>query len=380
MRKKPRISVIMPCLNEEATVGACVREAKKSLKKFAKRGFSGDVIVVDNGSTDGSREKAKRAGAKVVIQQLRGYGAAYLKGLSAAKGDYLIIGDSDGTYDFRLVPRFMKALESGADLVLGSRFKGKMAEDAMPFVNRYIGNPILTGMLNLFYGQRISDAHTGMRAFTKNAYRRMKLRSQGMEFASEMIVKAIYHKLAIVEVPIPYSPRGGISKLSPLSDAWRHIKFMLLYAPSYLLIIPGLLLFILGFASSLILAPGPVTVRGFLFDIHTMTVGLLFANLGVEIILLGLFAKLYTERVFMLPSGPLARFFLTRLTVERLLSLGLLFFLPGITLLLMVTVPWLVQGFPAILRVREVVYGVGLCVLGAQIMFSSILFGLIKES
>src|SRR3989344_8442739 len=253
---KRTISIVMPCLNEERTVGRCILQAKLSLKKLGRQGFSGEIILADNGSTDKSVEIARNAGATIVLVTTRGYGAVYQAGIAASRGSYIMIADSDGTYDLGNIGAFIDRLERGFDLVLGSRFSGNIKPGAMPFLHRYVGNPILTGLLNFTYGTRVTDAHTGMRAFTRKSWNTMNLVSRGMEFASEMLMKAKLHNLRITEIPIVYSRRTGTSKLIPLKDAWRHVKCMILYAPTFALIVPGILLTLLGFSLSIILLPG----------------------------------------------------------------------------------------------------------------------------
>ena len=220
------VSVVMPCLNEEETLGTCIEKAQRTLDTL---GFVGEVVVADNGSTDNSVLIAEQHGARIVHQPERGYGAAYLAGLSAAQGEYIIMGDSDDTYDFTDLERFITPLQQGYDLVIGNRFKGEILPGAMPWANRYIGNPILSGMLRLLFGTHISDSHCGMRAFTAAAYKQIDLKTTGMEFASEMVIKAVEAKLKIQEIPIIYHPRGGESKLNAIRDAARHIRFMLMY-------------------------------------------------------------------------------------------------------------------------------------------------------
>ncbi len=220
------VSIVMPCLNEEETLGICIEKAQSTLKSL---GYSGEVVIADNGSIDNSVEIAKRLGARVVHQQTRGYGAAYLAGFAAAQGQYIIMGDSDDTYDFTDLERFITPLQNGYNLVIGNRFKGKILPGAMPWARRYIGNPILSGMLRLLFGTYISDSHCGMRSFTTDAYKRMDLKTTGMEFASEMVIKAVQSELKILEIPITYHPRGGESKLNAIRDAWRHILFMIKY-------------------------------------------------------------------------------------------------------------------------------------------------------
>lgn len=220
------VSVVMPCLNEQKTLGTCIEKAERTLNTL---GIQGEVVVADNGSTDESVAIAERLGVCVVHQPLRGYGAAYLAGFAAAQGKFIVMGDADDTYDFTDLERFITPLRNGYDLVIGNRFKGKMLPGAMPWARRYIGNPILSGILRWLFGTSISDSHCGMRSFTTDAYTRMSLQTTGMEFASEMIIKAVQANLKILEIPINYYPRAGESKLNPIRDAARHIRFMLKY-------------------------------------------------------------------------------------------------------------------------------------------------------
>ncbi len=220
------VSIVMPCLNEEETLGTCIEKAQRTLKSLD---IQGEVVVADNGSTDSSVAIAERLGARVVHQAQRGYGAAYLAGLGAAQGHYIIMGDSDDTYDFTDLERFLTPLNEGYDLVMGNRFKGEILPGAMSWSHRYIGNPILSGILRILFNTSISDSHCGMRSFTADAYKRMKLQTPGMEFASEMVIKAEQVGLKIHEIPITYHPRGGESKLNSVRDAMRHLRFMLKY-------------------------------------------------------------------------------------------------------------------------------------------------------
>jgi glycosyltransferase involved in cell wall biosynthesis len=220
------ISIVLPCLNEEESIAHCIAWAQEGL---ARTGLPGEIIVVDNGSTDRSAELARAAGARVLYQPLRGYGNAYHKGLAAATGTYIVMGDADQTYDFREIDHLIAPLRAGYDYVLGSRFRGTILPGAMPWTHRYIGNPLLTLILNLLFGLKSSDAHSGLRAFTRAAYLCMGLTCPGMEFASELVVKAAQARLRVVEVPITYHPRAGSSKLRALHDGWRHLRFMVAY-------------------------------------------------------------------------------------------------------------------------------------------------------
>ena len=218
------VSIVMPCLNEQKTLGVCIQKAQRTLERLE---IQGEVVIADNGSTDDSVTIAKRMGARVVHQPIRGYGAAYLAGFLSAQGKYLVMGDADDTYDFTDLHRFLTPLQNGYDLVIGNRFKGKMHPGAMSWARRYIGNPLLSGLLRLLFRTHISDSHCGMRSFTKEAYTLMALETTGMEFASEMVVRAVQEKLKILEISIDYAPRIGESKLHPVRDACRHIRFLL---------------------------------------------------------------------------------------------------------------------------------------------------------
>ncbi len=224
--ENPLVSIVMPCLNEEETLGICIEKAQRTLEVL---GVQGEVIVADNGSTDTSVSLAENLGARVVYQPLRGYGATYLAGFATTRGKYIIMGDSDDTYDWTDLERFIIPLQNGYDLVIGNRFKGEILPGAMPWTRRYIGNPILSGILRVLFGTHISDSHCGMRSFTSNAYEQMELQTTGMEFASEMVIKAVQANLKILEIPITYHPRDGESKLNPIKDAWRHLRFMVTY-------------------------------------------------------------------------------------------------------------------------------------------------------
>ena len=225
-KRNVEVSIVMPCLNEQETLGTCIRKAQDTLKALE---IQDEIVIADNGSTDASVAIAESLGVRVVHQPLRGYGAAYLAGIPAAHGKYIIMGDADDTYDFTDMERFITPLREGYDLVIGNRFKGEILPGAMPWARRYIGNPILSGMLRWLFGTSISDSHCGMRSFTAEAYTRMALQTTGMEFASEMVVKAVQSNLKILEIPINYYPRASESKLNAIRDAARHIRFMLRY-------------------------------------------------------------------------------------------------------------------------------------------------------
>lgn len=361
------VSVIMPCLNEEETIGVCI---KKTLRVFKKHQIKGEIIVADNGSTDNSVKIAQSLGAKVVFQSQKGYGSAYRKGFAAAQGKYLIMGDSDNTYDFRQISRFLKPLEQGYDLAIGSRFQGKIAPGAMSWSHRYLGNPLLSGILRFFFKTNISDAHCGMRGLTKKAYRKMKLKTTGMEFASEMIIKAIKNNLRITEVPVDYYPRKGDSKLRSLPDAWRHLRFMLLYSPTYLFLLPGGIIFLFGLGLTLILLPGPLYLFGRGFDTHTMILGSLLTITGFQIINIGMYAKIYAYTSRLEESRTvktLLRFF----NLEAGLILSGLTFLTGLLINSYIFFTWAQTGFGGLDEVRPAILALTLMVIGLQGIFSS---------
>jgi hypothetical protein len=283
----PEVSVVIPCLNEATAIAQVVAEARAGL---AAAGLAGEVIVVDNASDDDSASLARDAGATVISESRRGYGRAYITGLSAARGRYVVMVDADATYPLDRLGDFVERLRDGADMVLGSRFKGDIEPGAMPWPNRYIGNPLLTGMLNVLFGSGVSDAHCGLRAIRAEAVPELQLSATGMEFASEMVIKAGKRRLRIDEVPIGYRVRIGESKLSRVSDAWRHIRFMLVYSPAFLFVLPGGLAAALGLVWLIVLGSLPG-----LSD-HWTGVSVGFAMLtilGLGVIQLGLFARTY---------------------------------------------------------------------------------------
>ena len=368
------VSVVMPCLNEAESVGVCVEKAWRALRAM---GISGEVVVVDNGSTDGSPEIAERAGARVVHERRRGYGSAYLRGFSEARGRFLVMGDSDDSYDFLDIPDFIQPLkEKGFDMVIGSRLKGKILPGAMPWSHRWIGNPILSGMLRLLFRTRVSDSHCGMRAFTRDAYERMRLQTTGMEFASEMVVNSLRAELKIHEIPITYHPRVGESKLMGLRDAWRHVRFMLQFSPSYLFQLPGLLLMIVGALLMALLAGGPREAFGRTWDYHVLLFGAAALILGYNLFLFDIFAKTFSMGAgFARPRQWLRR--LDRwYSLERGLIVGVLLFLAGIGLEIKILIDWLNAGSGPLMAVRGVVIGMTAMVMGAQTVFASFLISL----
>jgi glycosyltransferase involved in cell wall biosynthesis len=372
----PDVSVIMPCLNEAATVARCVAKARAALERA---GLSGEVVVADNGSEDGSPGLAEAAGARVVAAPVRGYGAAYLAGLEAARGTYLVLGDADDTYDFGVVPEFVAALKAGNDVVLGSRFRGRILPGAMPWLHRYVGNPILSGILSVFFGRRVSDAHCGLRAMTREASDRMRLRSSGMEFASEMVALALRHRLRMAEIPITYYPRGGESKLRSFRDGWRHLRFMLLLSPTPLFLVPGLAALLLGFAGLFVLLPGPVHVAGFVLDFHFMFVASALAILGVQLIVLGLAAKSYASAEIAIGGDRWLTLLDRHFTLERGLLGGIGLVAAGLGINVWILFSWLGAGRGQLFAVRPALLGLSLIVVGAQAVFGSFFISVLRD-
>src|SRR3989339_1199669 len=374
MNNELELSIVLPCLNEEEAIAVCINKIQEVL---AKEKLNGEIIVADNGSTDRSREIAQRLTAKVVIETQRGYGSAYLRGLKEAKGKYIIIGDADNSYDFHDIPKFLKPLKEGCDFVMGSRFSGKIHKKAMPWPNRYIGNPLLSGMCRLFFNTRLSDVHCGMRGFTASSYRRMKLRSLGMEFATEMVVAALQIGLKIKEVPINYHIRKGASKLNPLSDAWRHIRFMLLYCPVWLYFLPGISGFILGICVLLSLLKGPFLFLGRYWDIHLMVFASVVSILSYQMLHLGVYAHTFAIRQGFLKYDSFTLFFQRRFSLEKGLLLGLIFFMSGFLINLSIFIEWFSKHFGQLYRIRESILAMTLLVIGLQTIFSSFFISLL---
>lgn len=370
----PLISVVIPCLDEAESIAECVAKARRGI---AASGLAGEVLVVDNGSTDGTPELAERAGARVVHEPRRGYGSAYLRGFREARGRYLVMGDGDGSYDFEDVPRFVAPLHAGdADLVMGTRLKGNILPGAMSWSHRWIGNPILSGMLRLFYRTRVSDSHCGMRSFTREALLKMGLRTTGMELASEIVVAALRSRLRLDEIPITYHPRGGVSKLNGLRDAWRHVRFMLLFSPSHLFLVPGIALCGVGALLVLLLGGGPRQMFGRVWDYHALLFGCLAVILGYNLVLFDVFAKSFSMAAGLArPRQWLARL-LGAFTLERGVLIGGVAFLLGLGLEGKIFADWVRSGYGPLMAVRGIVIGMTLMVLGSQTAFASFLLGL----
>jgi len=370
----PQISVIIPCLNEQEAVGKVVDQAFEGIRRS---GRAGEVLVVDNASTDASAAVAAESGAIVVSEPRRGYGSAYLAGLDQARGEYLVMGDADDTYPMNELSEFVERLDQGDDLVIGSRFKGTIHGDAMPFLNRFVGNPILTGMLNVLFGVKVSDAHCGMRAVRREALPVLDLHSTGMEFASEMVFKAYRRGLRVSEVPIDYYPRVGESKLNRFGDAWRHVRFMLLYSPSWLYLLPGSVLLLLGLIGMVVLAAGPIDLFGHTWQIHTMLGFVAMTLIGAQVIQLGVFARTYA-RVRIGEHDPLLERLGRHFSLERGLILGSALAFTAVVGLVGVGAEWAAHGFGALGRAYETALLVTALGLGIQIVFGAFFLALLS--
>jgi len=298
------LSVVMPCLNEAETLATCILKAQKA---FREANIAGEVIIADNGSTDGSPEIAEKLGAKVAHVQARGYGNALMGGIAAASGKYIIMGDADASYDFGHIARFLEQLRKNSDLVMGNRFKGGIERDAMPLLHQYLGNPVLTRLGRLFFGGSCGDFYCGLRGFSKKAYEAMGLRTTGMEFATEMVVKATLLGMKVTEVPTTLSPDGRTRPphLRTWRDGWRTLRFFLLYSPRWLFLYPGLALMFLGFLVGLWLLPGPRKVGGVIFDVHTLLYAAIAILLGFQAIAFAVFTKLFAISEGLHPPDPL---------------------------------------------------------------------------
>jgi hypothetical protein len=367
----PKVSVVIPCLNEEENIERCVTLA---LETMSAAGIAGEVVVADNASEDRSAELATAAGARVVPEPRRGYGSAYLAGFAAARGDYIVMADADLTYDFAEIPKFVERLDGGAQLVMGDRMDN-IQPGAMPWLHRYVGNPILTGLLNLFFRTGISDAHCGMRALRREVLPRLDLRTTGMEFASEMVIRASKVKLKIAEFPIEYHPRGGESKLSSFRDGWRHLRFLLVHSPNHLFITPGAVLAGVGTLIVAFVGSG-MDFFGRAWGLHALIGGSLLMIVGTQVLALGLCAHAYGT-YFMGERDPWFDRMRARFRLEHGLLLGGVFVLVGLIIGGVIAATWIAHGLGSLSDERAAVVAASLLIVGIQIFFSSFLLSIL---
>lgn len=372
----PELSVVMPCLNEADTLAICIR---KVLAAFADHGINGEVVIADNGSTDGSQEIAASLGARVVHVEARGYGSALMGGIGAARSRYVLMGDADDSYDFTELPRFLEKLREGNDLVQGCRLEsggGRVLPGAMPFLHRRWGNPMFSAAARSWFGAPIHDVYCGMRAFTKDHYASLDQRCTGMEFATEMIVKSSLARARIAEVPITLHPDGRQSHaphLRTFRDGWRTLRFLLVYSPRWLFLVPGLLLILAGLVGYALALPR-VKALGVAFDAHTLLFASLAIICGYQAVLFGVLSKVFAVGERLLPPDPRIQRLTSQLTLERALVLAILIMFLGVLLLLFAVVEWANRDFGRLEyadTMRLVIPGVTLTALGFQSILSA---------
>lgn len=367
------ISVILPCLNEEGSVGQVIEMARKGI---ARLGLREDILVIDNGSSDKSMQVARDHGARVVVEPHKGYGSALRTGFNNARYDIIVMGDADLTYDLEMLDILVKPILNGqADFVMGNRMKS-IKPGAMPKLHRYIGNPALSFILRImFHNHSVHDAHCGMRAITRSAFRKLRCVTTGMEFASEMIIRATRCRLRITERDIAYHPRVGRSKLHSFRDGWRHIRFMILHSPTLMLLIPGLVVWLLGMVISVPLAFGPIVISGRAIDIHCMLVGGVLNIVGIQIITIGLLAKAYGH-LSGLHEDPVVAWFYRWFTFEKAFVLSLAIAMAGLIIALRVMIDWITSGFGPLDQQRLLFLALLYVVNGVQIGTASFLFSI----
>lgn len=374
------LTILMPCLNEAETIEVCIR---KALGYLERSGVAGEVLIADNGSTDGSQAIAEGLGARVVPIPEKGYGSALIGGIAAARGRYVIMGDADDSYDFSALDPFVAKLREGYQLVMGNRFRGGIAPGAMPPLHRYLGNPVLSGIGALFFKPGVRDFHCGLRGFDREAILGLGLRTAGMEFASEMVVKACLQRLRIVEVPTTLSKDGRSRPphLRSWHDGWRHLRFLLIFSPKWLFLYPGVVLLGVGLLASLVLLFGPVEIGSVGFDVSTMIYAAAASVVGFQAVLFALLTKTYAEHEGFLPAGPRFRAISDKLTLERGLLTGLGIFLLGLVVAVVQVIRWRDVGFGGLdarQAVRVAVPAALGLMIGFQTMMSSMFVGILS--
>lgn len=381
-RDEVELTILMPCLNEAETIAVCIEKAKRFLERNS---ISGEVLIADNGSTDGSIAIAESLGARVVPIRTRGYGAALGGGIAAAKGTYVIMGDADDSYDLENLEPFLEKLRGGADLVMGNRFRGGIAPDAMPFLHRYLGNPVLSFLGRLFFDIPVGDFHCGLRGFRRTAIAGLGLETTGMEFASEMIVRASLDKLTITEVPTTLKPDGRSRPphLRTWRDGWRHLKFLLIFCPRWLYFVPGLALFGVGALLSLGLLAGPMVVgNGVELDLSSFLAACLMTVLGSQILTFGVLARYFATRSGMLPSASEAQWLTAVCKTDRFVTAAAVMLAVGMALFAVALSRWANADFGPLADPhvpRFVAGGMSLVVIGLQTAFAGFMFGIVDS-
>jgi glycosyltransferase involved in cell wall biosynthesis len=380
MKNKSHISIVMPCLNEAETLEVCIKKAQQFIDV---EHVTGEIVVADNGSTDGSQEIAKKAGARVVTVNQKGYGSALMGGIEAAEGEYVIMGDADDSYDFSNLHDFIGALDEGYELVMGNRFQGGIKRGAMPFLHRYLGNPVLSGIARLFFKSDIGDFHCGLRAFRRDSLLALNLQTTGMEFASEMIVKATMKGLKIKEVPTILYPDGRTRPphLRTWTDGWRHLRFLLLYSPRWLFFYPGIMLAVFGILLSVFLLGGPRHIGRINLDINTLMYASFLIVLGVQAVLFSLFTYVYGVNTDLLPKDNLTDKLIYSIGLEKgiLISLGMI--LLGFASSVGALIYWSENYFgniDPVFSMRLVIPGAVLFTLGFQTFFASFFLSILN--
>jgi len=367
------LSVVMPCLNEVETLATCVHKAQRAIDKL---GLAAEIIVADNGSSDGSQMVARELGVRVVDIPRKGYGSALIGGIDAARGRFVIMGDADDSYDFGAIGLLLDRLREGYDLVMGNRFAGGIHEGAMVWSHRWVGNPALTFISRMFFRTPVGDMHCGLRGFRKDAYEKLRLRATGMEFASEMVIKASLRRMKITEVPVTLSPDGRSRPphLRTWRDGWRHLRFMLLFSPRWLFLYPGIALFTAGLLAGAALEIGPVRVGPFGFDIHTLLLAGFCCLIGYQLIVFAVFTKVFAIRMGFHPPNPTYASMFRYVQLETGLVVGALMFLIGVAGTVVAVLSWGAAGFGALdprLTMREIIPASVLLTLGVQTIFAS---------
>ncbi|MGK2859746.1 MAG: glycosyltransferase family 2 protein [Thermoanaerobaculia bacterium] len=380
VREPIDVSVVMPCLNEAATLASCIAAARAALDSANLRG---EIIVADNGSTDGSQQIATDHGAVVVNVREKGYGNALIGGIAAARGRFVVMGDADASYDFGHVPRFIEKLAEGFDLIVGNRFAGGVARGAMPWKNRYIGNPVLSALGRLLFKSPVSDFHCGLRGFRRDAFEVMDLRTGGMEFASEMIVKATLLGMRVAEVPTTLAPdgRNRAPHLRPWRDGWRHLRFMLLYSPDWLFLYPGISAILAGALVMALLIPGPLSVGQVTFDVHTLVFASAAMLIGFQSISFWALSSTFAERHALRPNSSRGMTLVDRMSVDAGIALGGTVLLAGLTASVLAVVYWGRRGFGGldpVIVLRWVIPGATSMAIGIQLMLLSFFLGILR--